>query len=409
MVVDKGNTGHELRSVTNEPRWHERRGDVSTIPTFVVGTGRCGSTMISNMLRDHPSVLSLSEFFSLVTDGSRLTEPFSPEPMDGRRFWKIVGATTPFMTFQIRMRSVRPADHLLYPYDEADARYSVETGVPSIVLIALPHLTADPVALYDLMQAETAGWPVRPIADHYRSLFGWLVDRFGKKMWIERSGASLGRISLLLELFPEARFIHIARDGRDVAISMEEESGFRIAHVTNVIAQHLGVDPLLSSDRTGIENVPGELRRFLPENFTPALLDSYRIPVSQCVGPWVRQIQTGVEALGALPANRVLNLRYEDFFADPLRQINALASFLGRDFCDEEWAARCAAAIRQPRSSWRNLPADVAANLTEACRPGFETLQAAGIFYDVAPAFPAAEAITVQCGDAPGRRYIHAA
>ena len=31
-------------------------------PTFVVGTGRCGSTMLSNMLREHPKVLSLSEF-----------------------------------------------------------------------------------------------------------------------------------------------------------------------------------------------------------------------------------------------------------------------------------------------------------------------------------------------------------
>lgn len=395
--------------VAGEENSRATRCPASSVPTFVVGTGRCGSTMISNMLRDHPSVLSLSEFFSLVTDGSRLTEPFSPEPMDGRRFWKIVGATTPFMTFQLRMRSVRPADHLLYPYDEVDARYSAETGVPSIVLTALPHLTADPVALYDLMQAETAGWPVRPIADHYRGLFGWLADRFGKKIWIERSGASLGRISRLLELFPEARFIHIVRDGRDVAISMEEECGFRLAHVTNVIAQHLGVDPLLSSDRSGIANVPAELRRFLPENSTPDLLAGYRIPVSQCVGPWVRQIQTGVEALGALPTNRVLNLRYEDFFADPLCQINALAGFIGRDFCDEDWATRCAAAICQPRTSWRDLPADVAANLTEACRPGFETLQAAGIYYDVAPAFPAAKAIAAQCGDTLGRRQIHAA
>ena len=37
-------------------------------PTFIVGTGRCGSTMLSNMLREHPKVLSLSEFLpSLLT------------------------------------------------------------------------------------------------------------------------------------------------------------------------------------------------------------------------------------------------------------------------------------------------------------------------------------------------------
>jgi hypothetical protein len=32
------------------------------VPTFVVGTGRCGSTMLSNMVREHPRILSLCDF-----------------------------------------------------------------------------------------------------------------------------------------------------------------------------------------------------------------------------------------------------------------------------------------------------------------------------------------------------------
>ena len=55
-----------------------------SVPTFVVGTGRCGSTMLSNMLREHPQVLSLSEFFSMISDaGFRLPQMFSAEPLDG--------------------------------------------------------------------------------------------------------------------------------------------------------------------------------------------------------------------------------------------------------------------------------------------------------------------------------------
>ena len=34
--------------------------------TFVVGTGRCGSTLLSRLLRGHPDVLSMSEFFSTL-------------------------------------------------------------------------------------------------------------------------------------------------------------------------------------------------------------------------------------------------------------------------------------------------------------------------------------------------------
>ncbi len=35
-------------------------------PVFVFSTGRCGSTVISQMLNKHPDILSLSEFFSVL-------------------------------------------------------------------------------------------------------------------------------------------------------------------------------------------------------------------------------------------------------------------------------------------------------------------------------------------------------
>jgi hypothetical protein len=39
--------------------------------TFVVGTGRRGSTMVSAILREHPDVLSMSEFFGTLRTAAR--------------------------------------------------------------------------------------------------------------------------------------------------------------------------------------------------------------------------------------------------------------------------------------------------------------------------------------------------
>lgn len=84
-----------------------------------------------------------------------------------------------------------------------------------------------------------------------------------------------------------------------------------------------------------------------------------------------------------VPSDRLLTLRYEDFFTEPKRQLDALAAFLGEEFIDEDWSGRCAATVRPPRSTWRDLPAEEARAVAEACRPGFELLRAAGVHYDV--------------------------
>ena len=52
---------------------------------IVVSTGRCGSTMLSNMLRLNPEILSLSEFFSLL-----MPDPFPAGELDAAAYWRIL-------------------------------------------------------------------------------------------------------------------------------------------------------------------------------------------------------------------------------------------------------------------------------------------------------------------------------
>jgi putative sulfotransferase len=352
-------------------------------PTFIVGTGRCGSTMLSNMLREHPQVLSLSEFFAILVDyGFRIPETFAPEPIDGQRFWgDIVAAITPHHRFAYRHRVA--CDEMLYPFQDPAARFSSETGVPAILQTTLPHLTSDHDKLFDLLQAEVIKWPQATKSEHYRRLFSWLTGHFGTRLWIERSGAALHMLEHIIATFPEARFIHLARDGRDAVISMQAHLGMRLYFVMSTLGQYLGVDPMQSPDRANIDRVPEAWRPLLPEQFDADAFRAFRVPLSIGTEFWRQQIDSGLKVLSAVPANRLLTLRYEDFFTDAKAQLETLAAFLGEEFVDEDWSTRCAATVRKPRSTWRDLPEAEGQALTEACRPGFDLLREIGVHYDV--------------------------
>lgn len=51
-------------------------------PVIVLNTGRCGSTLLSDILNGHPRVLGLSEFFSAVGMGT-----FRFRRVTGSRMW----------------------------------------------------------------------------------------------------------------------------------------------------------------------------------------------------------------------------------------------------------------------------------------------------------------------------------
>jgi putative sulfotransferase len=350
-----------------------------SVPTFVVGTGRCGSTMLSNMLREHPHVLSLSEFFSQVSDSA--PDLFPLEPIDGSRFWAMVAGNGPFNTFFLQ-HDILCAENL-YRCDAPGARFSAQTGVPAILVVALPHLTEHHEALFDVVQDEVETWPNASVGEHYRRLFGLLQAHFGKRLWIERSGSiTFIRAEQLLATFPDARFIHIVRDGRDAALSIREHPPFRLFVVMSALGEALGVNPIKSQDRAHIDRVPSELRPFLPERFDAEAFRAFRPPLPICGTFWAQQIESGLKVLSTLGSDRLLTLRYEDILAEPKKQLDVVSAFLGGDFSDEDWSARGAAMVRKPRSTWRDLPEEDARALTEACRPGFDLLREVGVHYE---------------------------
>ncbi len=311
--------------------------------------------------------------------GGRIPDAFPESPLDGADFWRRISAITPRLNIAIRQGVA--VSEILYPYNSGSARFSAETGVPAILQTTLPHLSDDYDALYEELREPISARPEAPVGEHYRHLFDWLRDRMGKRMWIERSGGTFVVIEQLYAAFPDARFIHIVRDGRDTAMSIHNHIGFRIFITATMLTDMLGVDPYESADRTHLDRVPAPMRSFLPESFDTAAFLSYRIPLNTCGALWSQQIDSGLRVLNKVPEEQILTLRYEDILAEPAQQLERMTGFIGEEYHDADWVKRCAAMVRKPRHSWRDLPADEARELSRACQPGLDMLREISVEY----------------------------
>lgn len=89
----------------------------------------------------------------------------------------------------------------------------------------------------------------------YQKLFQWLAKTFKRVLWVERSGGSLRSVEQLITHFPDARFVHLVRDGRDCAISMSHHYGFRMVVIAFALTGMLSIDPFEDSDRSQIDDV----------------------------------------------------------------------------------------------------------------------------------------------------------
>ncbi len=60
------------------------------------------------------------------------------------------------------------------------------------------------------------------VADGFRTFYRLYAERFGKSRWGDKTPLHSRYIDAIRRVIPEARFIHIIRDGRDVALSLRE-------------------------------------------------------------------------------------------------------------------------------------------------------------------------------------------
>lgn len=286
---------------------------------FLVSASRSGSTMMSTILRAHPDVLSLSEL--MTTQGSRA---LLPGRVNGRAFWQQLATPTPVMRHLANPDSA-PSEFL---YHKVSGGRFDPFDCPPILAVTLPHLSENPDAVFDRLARAVPQFPAQTRADHYRALIEMLGADMGRRFWVERSGGTLLATAALAHSFPQAKFVVILRDGRDVALSMQNYKPARFLIWFWKRAKMLGIDVFKPGTQIGsaswialIERLSG---RFLPMqrilNTRPSIEDT-----AAC---WAALITSGITQFQSLPPGRRLVVHYEDVVGDPAAQLARMAQFL---------------------------------------------------------------------------------
>jgi hypothetical protein len=134
-------------------------------------------------------------------------------------------------------------------------------------------------------RAEGYGYGAAEIDDLFREFarnwFETYMRRQGTRRWADKTPQTIRILPYLWELFPTAKFVHMIRDGRDVACSIVPQ-------------------------RWGPDNVKDAARR------------------------WVSCIEAGVKQRG--DAERYMEIRYEDLVLHAERELRRLCAWIGEPF-----------------------------------------------------------------------------
>lgn len=205
---------------------------------FIVGRGRSGTTLLRAMFDSHPEMAIPPESHFLV-----------PMALKRRRF-------------------------------ENGGIFRSEAFVAELVpRYGFRRWDLDP----DLLTSELAQAEPRSYEEAIRVVFTTYARSHGKNRYGEKTPHNVSHIALLSGLFPEGRFIHLIRDGRDVALSyLAAEFGSR--------------------------------------------------SVGDAAIYWRRFVGEGRKGGADIGADRYIEVRYEDLTADPVKTLQRLCAFIEIDY-----------------------------------------------------------------------------
>src|SRR2546423_15286588 len=135
-----------------------------------------------------------------------------------------------------------------------------------------------------------------------------------------------------------------------------------------MLGSRLGLSPYLGDDQPP-EQVPPDLRPFMPETFDHEAFERFEVPVAESGQFWSDMIMPALDVLASLPAERVFQVSYENLVAEPRQALLRLARFAGLPDTHPGWLDRAVQPAQPGAPRWAALPPEQITDLTRGCEP----------------------------------------
>ncbi|HKU69674.1 MAG TPA: sulfotransferase [Burkholderiales bacterium] len=276
-------------------------------PLFIIGTGRCGSTVFHELFAHHPQLSWFTRMVNLFPDRPQLNNlllGLASVPGVGSIVRNNVSPVEGYPFWEHHFRGFREPCHDLTAQDAAPyAVASLQSMARACVTRSRPHLLC-----------KITGWP---------------------------------RLGFLAAIFPQARFIHIIRDGRAVASSLMRVSFWQGWHGPD----GWGLGPLSAEQNERWQRYDRSFAALAGLEWE-ILMDAYE------------------RAKRLVHPDRVMEIRYEQLCAEPLATFRAATEFAGLAWSRELERSIERASLRNQNDKWKQgLSAEQQATLTACIRP----------------------------------------
>jgi omega-hydroxy-beta-dihydromenaquinone-9 sulfotransferase len=262
---------------------------------FLLGAGRSGTTLLYKLLALHPHIAYISNYENRLTwfpDGlaARVAAPHLEGKLNA---WFNHGNA--YFVRRPWLKKVFPTPH------EGESVYA-----------------ACGIRLFPRRDEL----PEAAAAERLRARFEHIRRRARAEVFLSKRTANNRRVRQLEAIFPQARYVHLLRDGREVAQSLSS-------------VEWWDTHTVWWDGRTPVE---------IEQSGEPRL--------AVCARNWVRELEELREQLAPVPAERVLTLRFEELLEDPLLQLERVVRFLGVAFTTEYRMAIETLSLRPVRAKW---------------------------------------------------------